>query len=182
MTEVQRAIILVSMIGTILDEYKEDELTPAIKELRDVCQRFMDKQSGVETVLVIGQFGKRSMQPRVTNPKRHEQFLATIKIGDRIWQGALDRYAKQGIKIDAVATITALYTFAPNVLRKHARITQDRIDAYRAEGWDGDDRHKSAGAVIGGYLTELLASEMGIKINGRLHALKHKIEMEKEAA
>jgi hypothetical protein len=182
MTEVQRAIILVCMIGTILEEYKEDELTPAIKELRDVCQRFMDKQSGVEMTMQIDWRKKRVMRPRITNKKRHDQFLATVRISDRIWQGSLDRYASKGINIDATATVMALYSFAPDILHKHARISQQRIEAYRSEGNDGDEKLKSAGSVIGGYLTELLAKEMGMKINGRLRALKHKIEMKKEAA
>lgn len=181
MTEVQRAIILVSMIGTLLEEYKEDELTPAIKELRDVCQRFMEKQSGVEMEIQFDWRRNRVMKPRI-NKKRHERFLEAVKIGDRIWQGGLDRYASQSVTIDAVSTIMALYEFAPEILHKHARLSRERIEAYRMSGTFGDEKYKRDGAVIGGYLTELLAKEMGMKINGRLRALKHKIEMEKEAA
>jgi hypothetical protein len=182
MIEVKRAIILVSIIGTILAEYKESEITPAIGELRDVCQRFMEKQSGVETVLFTDSRKKRVMKDVVTNKKRHAQFLESVGIGDRVWQGAVDRYASQGVTIDAVSMIMALYDFAPDVLHKHARISRERMEAYANSGTDGDETYKREGAVIGGYITELLAHEMGMKINGRLRALKQKVLRDQEAA
>jgi hypothetical protein len=176
MTEVRRAIILTGFIGTLLTEYKEDEITPSIRTLIDACTKFTDKRSGVELVMVRGKFGGRIMTPRVTDKKRHEQFLETMKIANTIWNSALERYAKHSLKIDAISTVVALYEFLPEVLHKHARIRKEQIDAYATEGNDGDEVNKTAGAVFGGYLTELLAAEMGIKVNGRLRALKHKVE------
>jgi hypothetical protein len=104
-------------------------------------------------------------------------------IGDKIWKTALDRYAKQSLTIEAVALIKAVYDFAPEILAKHAHISQKKITDYLNESKDGDARFKTQGAVVGGYLVELLAKEMGIKINGRLGALKNKVQNEiKEAA
>jgi len=182
MIEVKRAIILVSIIGTILAEYEESEITPAIGELRDVCQRFMEKQSGVETVLYTDYRKKLVMKPMVTNKKRHAQFIESVGIGDRVWQRSLDRYALQSVTIDAVSTIMAIYSFAPDVLHKHARISRERMEAYAKSGTVGDEKYKRDGAVIGGYITELLAEEMGMKINGRLRALKQKVLRDREAA
>lgn len=181
MTEVQRSIILVSMIGVILDEYSGDEITPAIDELQQRCKRFMEKQSGVETVIRRSAFGRRTIEHRVANPKRHEQYLSCVATGDRIWNTAIDRYAKQNLKIDIISTVVALYGFDPDVLAKHAKIKPEMIDAYRMEG-DAGSNAKRAGAVVGGYMAELLAAEMGIKINGRLRALKNKIENEQKGA
>lgn len=169
MTQIQQAIILVSIIGTIMDEYRnEDELTAPVRTLKFTCKRFMDQQSGVKFIPFRGM--------KVTDSNKYKRYMTTIKIGDRIWQRALDRYAKQKLTIEAVSMIKALYDFAPDVLAKHAHISNRKITDYLYESKEGDDKFKTQGAVIGGYLTELLAEEMGVKINGRLSALKNKVE------
>lgn len=169
MTQLQQAIILVSIIGTILDEYRhEDELTPPVRTLKFTCKRFMDQQSGVKVLPFRG--------AKIVDHGKYKRYMETIKVGDRLWQKALDRYAKQKLTIEAVSTIKALYDFAPDVLAKHAHISKRKITDYLDESKEGDVKLKTQGAVIGGYLIELLAAEMGIKINGRLSALKNKVD------
>jgi hypothetical protein len=99
-------------------------------------------------------------------------------IGDRIWKNTIDRYAKQGVTIEATSLIKAIYDFAPDVLAKHVHISPRKIEMLLMTATDGNSTQKRDGAIIGGYLTELLAQEMGVKINGRLRALKNKIERE----
>lgn len=169
MTQLQQAIILVSIIGTILDEYQhKDELTPPVRTLKFTCNRFMDQQSGVKVIPFRG--------AKIVDHSKYKRYMATIKIGNRLWQKALDRYAKQKLTIEAVSMIKALYDFAPDVLAKHAHISKRKISDYLDESKDGDAKFKTQGAVIGGYLIELLAAEMGIKINGRLSALKNRVD------
>lgn len=169
MTQLQQAIILVSIIGTVLNVYRdEDELTPPIRTLKFTCIRFMDQQSGVKVTPFRG--------AKIVDQNKFKRYTATIEIGNRIWQRALDRYAKQNVHIEAVSMIKALYDFAPEVLAKHAHISHRKITDYLNESKEGNDKLKTQGTVIGGYLIELLAAEMGIKINGRLSALKNKVE------
>lgn len=171
MTERQQSIILTSIIGTILAEYKGDkENTPAIKELKRVCNRFMTAQSGV----IIRPF----LGTKVVDKQKHINFLNSIKIGDAIWRKAVTRYASQGITIDAVSVIVSIWEFRPEVLAKHVHISKRRIDDYINESKFVDSNYKTNGAVIGGYLIELLSEEMGSKINGRLRALKSKVQRE----
>lgn len=168
MTQLQQAIVLVSIIGTILDEYQEkDELTPAVCTLKSTCTRFMNLQSGVKVIPFNG--------AKIVDHGKYKRFMQTIKIGESIWRKALDRYAKQKLSIEAVSMIKALYDFTPEILAKHAHISHKKITDYLNESKEGDAKLKTQGAVIGGYLTELLAAEMGIKINGRLSALKNKV-------
>jgi len=168
MTKNQQTIILVSVIGTILSEYDGSESTKAVRELKFVCERFMKTQSGVKVIPFVG--------VRIVDPKKHKQFFDTVMIGDTIWRKALDRYAKQNITIEATALIRAVFNFAPELLSKNANISKKRIDALCNGAVDGDESHKRQGCVIGGYLVELLNKEMGIKINGRLGALRAKVE------
>lgn len=170
MTKTQQAIILTSIIGSILDEYQDKESVGVISILKHDCKRFMMSQSGTKFLPFVG--------ARIVNHKLHEQFIRTVMIGDRIWKKTIDRYAKQGITIEATALIKAVFDFSPELMAKYVHISQKKIDALISGATDGDANHKRDGAIIGGYLTELLAQEMGLKINGRLRALKNKIERE----
>lgn len=171
MTKREQAIILVSIIGTILDEYRdESEITPPVLLMKGACRNFMKKESGVKYVALIGH--------RIVDKKKHKTFASAIFIGDKIWRLALDRYIKESLTIEAVALIRAVYDFAPEILAKYAHISQKRIKDYGAESALGDDKFKMQGAVVGGFLVELLAKEMGIKTNGRLTALKNKVQRE----
>lgn len=169
MTSIQKTIIIASIMSTILDEYKDDQITYGIQTLKDRIDRFMLNRSGVEEVK-----GKY----RVIDQKRHDDFKFSISIGDRVWSKAVDHYAKNKIKFDAVHTIIALYGFDPDMMAKYAKIKQHMIDTYESEGVSDNDRYCSNGTVVGGYLLELLYEEMGMKVNGRLRALKQKVERE----
>ncbi|MDD2267665.1 hypothetical protein [Sulfuricurvum sp.] len=167
LTPTQQSIILVSMIQTILGEYKEDEITSAIANLKAVCLRFTDLQSGVKFLPFIG--------PKVVDHKRYQLFIKTKLIADRIWKSTVDRYAAQNVSFDANESIRALWEYNPQMLKKYAKIKERYALAYINDGVPGSDKLQSAGSVIGGYITEMLDKEMGIKRNGRLAALKNKI-------
>lgn len=170
MNSTQKSIILVSIIKTILDEYDDGEKSKAITDLSFVCHRFMKAQSG--TVLLP--FGLN----KVIDQKKHNNFIKTVMVGDKIWRKTVDRYASNGITIEAISLIDAVYSFDKESLAKHANITPKRIEALRADARDGQQEYKLNGTVIGGYITELLYKEMGQKINGRLRALKNKVVRE----
>lgn len=169
MTEVQRCIVMVSVMGTVLSDYDVNDITPEIQEIIDVCQHFMNKQSGI--------INTRNGY-RIQDRKKYDQFKSSIAIGDAIWQKTIDKYAKNTIMIDAVSMISAIYDYAPAMLHKHTRISKARIDAYIAGGTSRDKAIKLNGVIVGGYITELLAQEMGQTVNGRLRALKNKVARE----
>jgi len=168
MNSTQQAIILVSIIGTILSEYDDGEASASVATLKHDCKRFMTVQSGTKSLPFIG--------VRVVDLKKHENFLKSVRIGDEIWRKSIDRYAKQSVVIEATHLIRAVYDFNPSALEKHAHISKRKIDALSRGAVDGNDEHKRNGAVIGGHLTELLSERMGTKINGRLRALRSKVE------
>jgi len=176
LTEVQRAIILINIIGTTLDEYSDIESTASISELKQVCRKFVEKQSGVEFIKTRTKHGKITTVPKVVNEKRYRQYYEMSQIGDRIWQSTIDKYAKQQLKIDAVAMIESIWLPNESILTKHARLNRSRIDAYRFEHEAGDRIARTDGTAIGGYLLELLAEEMGEKVNGKLRALRLRIQ------
>ena len=170
MNSVQQSIILVSIIGTILSEYEGKEVSSSVSTLKHDCKRFMMAQSGTKTLPFIG--------ARIVDTKKHVNFLKSVMIGDEIWKQALDRYAKQSVVIEATHLIQAVYDFNPVALGKHAHISKRKIDALSRGAVDGSNKHKRNGAIIGGHLVELLSERMGVKVNGRLRALKNKVKKE----
>lgn len=167
LTPTQQSIILVSMMQTILGEYKEDEITTAIADLKSVCFRFTDLQSGVKILPFIG--------AKVVDAKRYQLFIKTKLIADRVWKATVDWYAAQNVSFDANKCVRALWEYNPQMLQKYAKIKERYVMAYVNEGIAGSDKLQTAGSVIGGYMTEMLDKEMGIKRNGRLAALKSKV-------
>lgn len=164
----QQAIILTSIIGTILKEYDDKEKSKAVSDLQFDCMRFMSSQSGTKFLPFIG--------TKVVDNKKHANFIKTVHIGDTIWKKSIDRYAKQSITIEATALIQAVYDFNPQALKKYVHISEKKIKRLTDGATEGDEKLKLNGTIIGGYLTELLSEAMGQKVNGRLKALRAKVE------
>lgn len=182
LTEVQRCIIAVNIIGVILEEYDEVETSAPIRNLKAKCEKFRDKQSGVEIKKVRNKQGGFVHAPLIVDAKRHKQYMEMNVIGDRIWNQSVDHFAKQHLKIDAVSLIESIYLFNENILTKHAKIRRDDLDAYRYENTAHDYTASVDGTAVGGHLMGLLMREMGIEVNGKLRALRLRIEDEKARA
>lgn len=176
LTEVQRCIIAVNIIGVILQEYDESETSAPIGNLKAKCIKFRDKQSGVKLVVKIDKFRQKHYSHAIVDAKRYEQYMEMSVIGDRIWTQSVDHFAKQHLKIDAVSLIESIYLFNESILAKHARVSRHDIDAYRYENTERDYSASVDGTAVGGHLMGLLMREMGIEVNGKLRALRLQIE------
>ena len=167
MNSLQQAIILTSVIGTILKEYDDGEGGSVVPEMRTRCMRFMKHQSGMRILPFGG--------ARIIDKRRNDQFLRMVKIGDAIWKKTVDKYAGNGITVEASAFIMAVYDFAPDALNRHVTLSPKLISKLIDQNTDIHAQSSHNGTVVGGYITELLYEELGLKINGRLRALKNKI-------
>jgi hypothetical protein len=176
LTEVQRCIIAVNIIGVILEEYNASEISAPIRNLKYKCEKFRDKQSGVEQVVMVDKFKRKHIVPAIVNAKQYDQYMSMNEIGDRIWKESIDHFAKQKLKIDAVSLIESIYLFNENILTKHAKIRRNDLDAYRFENQNADKEVVLNGTATGGHLMGLLMREMGIAVNGKLRALRLRIE------
>lgn len=90
-TNNQKAIILTSIIATILTEYKDDEKSKAISDLIFVCNRFMKAQSGTVRLPFGG--------VKVIDRKKHTNYIETVLIGDKIWKKRLTNMQKMGLPL-----------------------------------------------------------------------------------
>ena len=94
---------------------------------------------------------------------------------DAIWKKTVDKYAGNGITVEASAFIMAVYDFAPDALNRHVTLSPKLISKLIDQNTDRHAQSSHNGTVVGGYITELLYEELGQKVNGRLRALKNKI-------
>lgn len=182
LTEIERTIIAITIIGVILDEYSDEEITAPIKTLKEKCKRFSRKQSGTEERIVRNKKGQRVPAVLIVDAKRHKRYINASMIGDKIWRETIEHFAKQKLKIDAVTLIEAVYLMNENIILKHTTIKREDIDAYRFENDRVDEETYRNGTAIGGHLMGLMMREAGVQVNGKLRALKLKIEDEKGRA
>lgn len=182
LTEIERTIIAVNIIGVILEEYEEHEVSKAIQTLKDKCKNFSRKQSGTEERIVRNKNGQRVPAVLIVDAKRHKRYIDASMIGDKIWRETIDHFAKQKLKIDAVTLIEAVYLMNENIILKHTTIKRDDIDAYRFENDMVDEETYRNGTAIGGHIMGLMMREAGVQMNGKLRAMKLKIEDEKGRA
>lgn len=182
-TEIQRCIVAVNIIWVILEEYNISEETAPIKRLKEKCAKFAHKQSGTEYVRTRDQCTKQIITvPSIANAKKYKQYVDMNTIGDKIWNESIDHFAKQKLKIDAVSLVESIYLFNENILNKHAKIKCEDIDAYRNEQHNENSATVLNGTAVGGHLMGMLSKEMGIEFNGKLRALRLKIEDKKKVA
>lgn len=182
LTEIERAIIVMNLIGVILEEYKSEESTKAIKTLKEKCKRFSRRQSGTEERIVRNKIGQKVPAVLIVDAKRHKRYINASMIGDKIWRETIEHFAKQKLKIDAVALIEAVYLMNENIILKHTTIKRDDIDAYRFENDMVDEETYRNGTAIGGHIMGLMMREAGVHVNGKLRAMRLKIEDEKGRA
>lgn len=106
MNNIQTAIIYSSMLGSILNEFEKSP--KAIMDLKMQVKKFMFKRSR-------------------TNKKK---FIEAIHEGQKVWNDAINHYAKQNMKIDSFAIIVALWSSQSELLSKFVNLTQKRIDRF----------------------------------------------------
>lgn len=171
MTSHEQSIVLVSIFGTIMNEYKGSKITKGAKELLKSCNTFMANNSGTKHI-------KSTNKYIVTNEELNKRFLKCIMIGDAIWRKTIDRFSKDSLKVEASELIYAIYGITHEILHKHTPISKKKIDDFMSETIKENAEHSRNGAIAGGYIIQIFSESIGIKMNGSLKAIKNKIARE----
>jgi len=106
MTNLQIAIIYSSMLGSILNEY--DKSPKAIMDLKRQVKKFLYKRA-------------RSNQ---------KEFTEAIRIGQKVWVDAINKFAEDEIKIDSFAIIIALWSSEAKTLTKFVNLSEKRMEKF----------------------------------------------------
>jgi len=141
-TQLQNAIMISSIIGSIMSNYDPaiaaDRKKP-INEIRRRIKKFMFKRSR-------------------SNKKELNE---AISIADNAWKNCINHFAEQNIKIDAVSTVVRLYDLYADAMSKHANIHDKQMEAYALDAYTGDIEMTSY--EVSDYILDELSTYTGVK-------------------
>lgn len=108
MTTVERAIIASSLMNTMFMYYRADEINKTAQTVRKKVSKYMRKRSKINRV----------------------EFLRVIKICDNAWKRTVDHFADDNIKIEAKATISAVYNNMNDVCVKQIGVREKLFEKF----------------------------------------------------
>lgn len=108
----RKIIILASMVGSLLAQYDDDEVTYTVGCMKRNIHLMM--KSALMTNSVI--------------------YAECVLVGDNIWRESLDHWAKQDKKIEIIRTVSVLYDEGSNEFKSLCKITDKMIERFETEG------------------------------------------------
>jgi len=150
-TRLQNAIILSSIIGTILGNYDPKnryDRHKAINTLRRRIAKFMFKRS-------------RS---------NRKEFVQAIAYADKVWRDAVTHFEKQNLSIEAISTVIRLYDLYADVLSKYANINEKQVEAYAMSATGVSVDIEMTSYKVSDYILELLSDITGVKRVNKLRS------------
>lgn len=144
-TPLQNAMILGSIIGSILDGYN-----PAVAKER------------ATPIQILRARLKKFMYTRSRSNKK--EFLESVRLAHTAWSNSIDYFAEQKLSIEAISTIVRLYDLYEEPLTKYANVRAKQIDAYAA-GITEDTtlEHETNSYEVADYIIEQLAVFSGVR-------------------
>ena len=151
-TPLQNAIIISSIIGSIMSHYDPalaaDRKKP-INEIRRRIKKFMFSRS-------------RSSA---------KEFHEAIAVANAAWENAVNHFADKNIKIDAVSTVIRLYDLYADAMSRYANIHEKQMERYANGAYSGEIELTSY--EVSDYILDQLSEVTGVK-RRRLNLLKGK--------
>lgn len=167
MTELQRALIYGSMIGSILMEYEE----PRPEPVEIIVKRI------------------NGMMEKYSAGKYRKQYIEAVELANRVWAEAIDYFIDKNVAIEAVRTVSALWSESEKELFLYATLWEhnfNNLEEYQSG--KSDICIETNSFNVSGYIIEALNRELGIVTDNRLSVMKRSIEtkinlkrLEKEA-
>jgi len=140
-TKLQNAIIVGSIIGSILSEYSLAESKKPIEILKKRIKKMMFNRS-------------------LSN---YEEFKKAIKIADEVWKDTVNHFAEKNIAIVATTTILNLYTYYDDALKRFANIGDKQIESYLVFSGHTSLTLEQNSYVVSDYLLDKLEVFSGVE-------------------
>ena len=102
---IKKALIYSSLIGTILNEYEEQERTRAMKS-------------------ILANIGKFLL---ITKRKQASLYFEALKISSKAWEDAIDHFEHSDKRIEGVTAINEFYGQAGDHIRRYAKVSPEMI-------------------------------------------------------
>jgi len=154
----RKIILLGSMVGSLLAQYDDDEVTYTVS-----CMKF--------------NIGLMMQSALITNGKI---YIEAIQTGDRIWKDSLDHWAKQNKKIEIIRTVSVLYDEGSSEFKSLCKITDKMIERFETEGMATHNTSvevQADSSDVALYLVNKVREHLGKKPRtNKLAGLRSKVE------
>ena len=107
-----KAVIYASMIGSILSEYEDDEITYTVASMKTNITLMLKSAS-------------------MTNIMLYTKYIA---ISEDVWRSSLNKFSTANKKIEIIRVVAVLYDEAKSELNRLCKITDKMIDRFEVEG------------------------------------------------
>ena len=143
-TPLQHAIIISSIIGSIMSHYDPALAADRKNPINEIRRRI-----------------KKYMFTRSRSNKK--EFLEAVKYSDIVWRTSVNHFAKHNIKIDAVSTVIRLYDLYAHPLSRYANINEKQMEAYAYKSMLDDNDIEQSSYEVSDFILDQLATYTGIK-------------------
>jgi glycyl-tRNA synthetase beta subunit len=141
-TPLQNAIIISSIIGSIMSNYDPalaaDRKKP-INEIRRRIKKFMFTRSRSSV----------------------KEFYKAIAVANAVLKNAVNHFADKNIQIDAVSTVIRLYDLYADAMSRYANIHEKQMERYANGAYSGDIELTSY--EVSDYIIDQLSEVTGVK-------------------
>ena len=141
-TPLQNAIIISSLIGTLLSEYSVKENTKIITLLKRRIHKFMYSRSR-------------------TNKK---EFLEALRISEAIWKQSINHFAKKKTKLEVISTVIRLHDLYSTEVSRFANIREEHLESLSANQSESTTQEIELDSYeVADYILNELSSFTGVE-------------------
>lgn len=132
MTSKEKALLATTLMNTIFQEYKANELNRHGELIWSRCGRFL----------------------RSSVKNNRESFIEIVLKSDKAWRATINHYAAENMRIEAKSTIMAIFNYFEDDL-KHADIRNKHLEEWTKEMTPDAEAEHNSKTVID-YMAEQL--------------------------
>lgn len=156
MTDLEKALVSTSLINTLFQEYRAGELSNSGELVRKRVAKFMRQRSKSNRKLC----------------------LDVIKKCDKSWKRTVSHFTESKLKIEAKATISAIYNYMPKEIEKFANITDKHIENFMIISIDDYEAEKNSSIVVDYLMNDLGFEKKKSLFMGKRNILKNNLIIE----
>ena len=143
-TPLQNAIIIGSMIGSIMNVYDPRKREERLKPIQVVRQRV-----------------KKMMFSRARSNTK--DYVKAVLIADKAWQAAIDEFKERGMRIEVAHTVAALYARYEEPMAKYALLREKHMEAFELTAGVPLEGVEYNSYEVAHFIIDYLAPYTGIK-------------------
>lgn len=156
MTDLEKALTLSVCMDIMFKQYKAGELNKRGELVRSRNAKFL--KSREKTNIKI--------------------FVSTMNNTLKKWNEIVNHFAEENMKIEAKATISAIFNYSPELFKRFANITDKHIESFMIISIDDYEAEKNSSIVVDYLMNDLGFEKKKSLFMGKRNILKNNLIIE----